>query len=450
MLFKSPASRFAVRVLCYTVLLLLTLFITYYLALTVITSLPYDQIGILDEFTMYHDVFKGVNELIQEKLSGDLLHDQAVLEQLSGSFGYPLVLLDQTEFSRLPALVQGQFFHKSVAFDDDTFTYYFAYPFNDALILNIGPVVSREAIDSMSDTAIIFAIFFGLLSLLIIFMILLKLFLPLWKDALELKKFTENLSKTNFSQAPIKVKSWLFKPPADVINQLTLRVEKLLEESKVISLAMAHELRTPLAKIKYALLMLNEASETEREEELAAIQADLEALESLITVSLSYFRLQQYELTVQPTKIESERWFTTLLRELELLLSRDQQLIVSVESFIFMSDPKLLAIVIRNLVENAIKYSDSQIHITVKQEKSHIKIVVEDDGCGIPTAEYQNIFMPFQRLPDHHQDSGHGLGLAYVKLTLDYLAGDIVVSKSALGGAKFDITLPFVAPKQGD
>lgn len=450
MILKSPASRFAVRVLCYTVLLLLTLFATYYFALTVITSLPYDQIGILDEFTMYQDVFKGVNELVQEKFSGDLAHDQAILQQLSESFGYPLVLLDQAALSQLPDLVQGQFSHKNVAFDNDTFIYYFAYSFNDAFILNIGPVVSHEAIDSMSNTAIIFSIFFGLLSLFIIFMILLKLFLPLWRDALELKIFTENLSKTNFSQAPIKVKSWLFKPPADMINQLTLRVEKLLEESKVISLAMAHELRTPLAKIKYALVMLNEASEAERASEISAIQADLEALESLITVSLSYFRLQQYELAVQPSKIESKSWFTALLGELELLRYSEQHLDLSVESLHFMSDPKLLAIVLRNLIENAMKYSRSQINVMVKQEKSRIQIVVEDDGFGIPEAEYQNIFMPFQRLPDHHQYSGHGLGLAYVKLTLDYLAGDITVSKSVLGGAKFVVTLPFVAPTQSD
>lgn len=440
---QSLSARLLSRVFIYTVVLLLILAFLYFATIAIIIELPYETFGVLEDYVLYHNAFEGPLILITEKLTGDIEGDVATLKFISAQFEYPIELIASDDFFSLPKLITAQYDANHIAFDSDDFIYYAQYPFNENYILKMGPVVPEETLDSISKTAMIFSFFFLTLSLIIMFLFLMALFWPLWRDAMTLRKIAESLAEGTFENTAVLIRSWLFKPIGQMIYQQALRIEKLLKESKIISLAMAHELKTPIARMKYALLMLDDSSINERtRKELQDLFVDINGLETLISMSLNYFRLQQYELSLNLEELKSEIWFNAIIPHFLPISSDRYQLHFSIDHFDFVSDSKLLSIALNNLLENATKYAKTAVKVEIKREVDEFLIVVEDDGIGIPEKERSAIFVPFNRLPGQQRANGHGLGLAYVQLAVDYLSGEIIVSESDLGGAKFSVKLP--------
>ena len=101
-----------------------------------------------------------------------------------------------------------------------------------------------------------------------------------------------------------------------------------------------------------------------------------------------------------------------------------------------------------NLVSNAGKYCRSTVLVSASQQQASITITVEDDGVGIAPLDREAVFEPFKRLSSSSQP-GAGLGLALVRRICRRLGGDVTISTSHLGGAKFTVTLPkkFESPK---
>src|SRR5690606_39303257 len=99
---------------------------------------------------------------------------------------------------------------------------------------------------------------------------------------------------------------------------------------------------------------------------------------------------------------------------------------------------------LQNLLVNAKKYAVNQILLTLRQHKSGWQIDVEDDGPGIPEALRQDILKPFFRAEAsrNKQAGGFGLGLAIVHRVAQWHQGNIEVTTSTLGGARFVLSLP--------
>jgi two-component system OmpR family sensor kinase len=108
-------------------------------------------------------------------------------------------------------------------------------------------------------------------------------------------------------------------------------------------------------------------------------------------------------------------------------------------------DQRLLERAIQNLLKNALKYAERQIIFKVTQHEHTYVVLVDDDGTGIPESDREKIFEPFYRL-DRSRDrstGGFGLGLAIVKQIVLLHGGSIRISRADIGGARFEIILPY-------
>jgi two-component system OmpR family sensor kinase len=109
------------------------------------------------------------------------------------------------------------------------------------------------------------------------------------------------------------------------------------------------------------------------------------------------------------------------------------------------TDADRLAQVVANLLENALKYADHAVRVTIAQDGSHLSIDVADDGRGI---DAQDIPRVFERLyaggrPARRQ-AGTGLGLAIVAELVSALGGEVRVSSDAANGTTFRVRLPII------
>jgi PAS domain S-box-containing protein len=182
----------------------------------------------------------------------------------------------------------------------------------------------------------------------------------------------------------------------------------------------SHELRTPLAAIKgYASTMLAEDVEWDRasqQEFLTIISDESDRLTNLVNNLLDLSRIEAGSLLLSREQCNIERTINRAVKQARLMPGN--RLEVQIEKGLprLYADPPRLESVLRNLIENAVKYGgeQAQICVNVCQSGSDLLFRVIDDGPGIPDKERQHIFESFYRVDDSlaRLTSGAGLGLA--------------------------------------
>ena len=227
-------------------------------------------------------------------------------------------------------------------------------------------------------------------------------------------------------------------------NRMAQRIEQLIADNKLLSRGLSHDLRTPLARLRFGLDILEEADLTaEQQQNLAHLNRDLIAMESLVEALLNYARLEQAVITFSPQPILLAAFATQIRDD----FYRDQ-----VELFIALSaqaekvqaDPEYLAMLIHNVLQNALRYGRGRVQLSVQLVDGHLQLLVDDDGLGIPVAERANVLQPFYRGNSNHvanSASGHGLGLAIVERIAQWHHADLDLGESEhLGGLRVSLT----------
>jgi PAS domain S-box-containing protein len=215
-----------------------------------------------------------------------------------------------------------------------------------------------------------------------------------------------------------------------------------------------HQLRTPLAGIKWMLELAAEdpalpadaASYVEDAREAAQRLIDL--VNDLLDIS----RLERGKLTVEPVPVRLGDLTQSVLDETALIL-RDKGHVVSVSGGdavpAVLADVQLLRQVVLNLTSNAIKYTPAggAIAIAMRPEAGRVTWAITDNGIGIPGASRARLFEKFYRADNAAavETEGTGLGLYLVRLILEHLGGHIQCESTEGQGSTFTLTLP-VAP----
>jgi signal transduction histidine kinase len=225
----------------------------------------------------------------------------------------------------------------------------------------------------------------------------------------------------------------------DAFNTMVTRVKDMIHTRDQLLRDVSHELRSPVTRLKVALALLPDDGRKAR------MAADLAEMEMMIGELLELERLRDGH------GIRTARQNLIPILDEVAANFHDRPPGVSVVSpapHILMDvDPDRMQMVIRNLVENAVKYSlpDSRtVEVSVAQDGERVVIRVTDDGPGIPEADVLNVFEPFFRVDRSRsrKSGGYGLGLSISKRIVEAHGGTIAVENNAGRGASFVLTLP--------
>jgi two-component system OmpR family sensor kinase len=224
---------------------------------------------------------------------------------------------------------------------------------------------------------------------------------------------------------------------AQRFNHAAERVETLLQSHKSLLANASHELRSPLARIRMGLELMEPAAAPAFKEE---IQRNIAELDQLIDEILLASRLDAKESdigTVEPVDLTGLVAEECARAGTELVATDDDRVLV------VQGVPKLLRRAVRNLLENARRYSDGPIKVEVRHEADNATIRVRDRGPGVPAAERERIFEPFYRLAGaSERHGGVGLGLALVRSITRRHHGSVQCEDQEGGGACFVLRIP--------
>ncbi|TWU46167.1 Sensor protein RstB [Rubripirellula tenax] len=232
-------------------------------------------------------------------------------------------------------------------------------------------------------------------------------------------------------------------PIVGAFNNMADRVESLLRSQKELLQAVSHELRTPLARIRFATELVRSADDrTKRELRIDSIDEATDKLDKLVGELLEYTRHDSGTEAVDREQVSLDSVVSEAIQTYEPLYPAiDFQSIQSPNQAELSTNRVTIQRAVDNLVSNAGKYAHSKVVVGVSKQDQSYCIFVEEDGDGIPPEDRQSVFEPFRRLSgDSHP--GTGLGLALVRRICELLGGDVNVTDSPLGGAKFMIRLP--------
>ena len=230
-------------------------------------------------------------------------------------------------------------------------------------------------------------------------------------------------------------------PLAERIDHMADRIEHLLDAQRNLLHSVSHEIRTPIARLEFALELLRDGADPGQVKRIAAMEGDLRELNDLVNELLGMTRLDNQ----QELQREDFDLCAMLREQADALQPPPLKLDCSLPDNLknIYGDRRLLARAVGNLLRNAQKYSNGHVALSARRILDVVEIVVEDDGPGIPEAERERIFDPFYRL-DRSRDratGGFGLGLSIAQKAVALHGGSIAVSTSRLGGARFLITL---------
>ena len=292
------------------------------------------------------------------------------------------------------------------------------------------------------------------LPLLVALMVVLSLIVYLIMRSIESRMARLELAATRIAsgrlETRVKVESGDFLGRLGMaFNGMANQVQSLLRGQQEMIRAVSHELRTPVARIRFAVQMVEDMTDQPAiQRQLQGIDADIAELDELVDEILTYARLggetvngAELEMALVECRAMAERVIDTLAP----LHSGQQLTLVPGPDIELLAEPRYLQRALQNLVGNACRYCKSQVVIRLWDEPHLVRIDVEDDGPGIPFEARADIFKPFARLDDSRARSsgGYGLGLSIVQKIMAGHGGSVTVDSSpALGGARFTLLIP--------
>jgi signal transduction histidine kinase len=224
------------------------------------------------------------------------------------------------------------------------------------------------------------------------------------------------------------------------------RVQALLQSHRDLEQGVAHELRTPLAQLKFDLeLARTSATDPDREARFVAMEKDVDDLEELVSELLVLANLREAP-PYNPKRVPAGQLVDEVLRRAnEEMRAAGRTIAIEAPRNLpesFTCDAKYLSRALINILRNSVRYARSKVAVTVERAGSRTVISVDDDGPGVPPHERHRLFEPFTRLEGSRgRDSGGvGLGLAIVKSVAEWHGGEARISDSPLGGARVSIS----------
>jgi signal transduction histidine kinase len=218
-------------------------------------------------------------------------------------------------------------------------------------------------------------------------------------------------------------------------NLAAERIETLVRSHQSLLANASHELRSPLARMKMAVSMLDDASPEHQQRLKKEIDTNVAELDALVEEVLLASRLDAVQRVDRRDPVDL----------LALAAEEGARVDAAVDgiSATVAGDERLLRRALRNLLENARRYGGSEVSVVVASSTGQASVQVCDRGPGVPEAQRERIFEPFYRLPGHaEQAGGVGLGLSLVKQIAERHGGSVRCTAREGGGSCFELRFP--------
>lgn len=265
---------------------------------------------------------------------------------------------------------------------------------------------------------------------------------PLLKDLNRITSAADRFAADYREPLATADKTTRLKSLARNLDDMSTRLSGLIQSQKELIAALSHEMRTPLARIRFALAIIGNDGNGKLKKQIDEINSDVQEIDNLIATMLSYARLDHPDLSMNWQEVPVQAWLKELSGKIHM---PGKRLEIDCEPDIIAVDPNLMGLALSNLLSNAGRYAENKILCRIKNENSSHSIEVHDDGEGIPEKERLTVFKAFTRLDDsrNRKTGGYGLGLAIVSRIAELHGGSVTVSSSSkLGGALFTISWP--------
>ena len=230
------------------------------------------------------------------------------------------------------------------------------------------------------------------------------------------------------------------------LNDLLDRLQQAFESQERFVADASHELKTPLAILKGELDVLRARPRDEREvaEFLGSASQELDYLSRVVEDLLLLARTDVGVDALLVQRVRLDEVALEVVSRLEVLARAKESKIrfhMTGSDFEVRGDADLLKSMLKNLVENAIKFSPQGglIEVLLSEETDVVRIFVKDQGPGIPQDLQNRIFERFYRVPSGSRVPGAGLGLAITRKILDAHGGTVTVNSSPRDGTEFRV-----------
>lgn len=239
-------------------------------------------------------------------------------------------------------------------------------------------------------------------------------------------------------------------------QELQAAAEQAQRQQKEFLAVMAHELRNPLTPIRIAAEMLGRVRPEQMPRYQAIIEHEIEHMVRLVSDLLDVSRVNTGKMRLERQAVDLIRIIDEAVEACRPAMdTRMQHFSVQVppHPLSVKGDPVRLAQILRNLLDNASKYTPEggQIRLSVAVVDDAVVMVVSDSGIGISAEALPRVFDPFVQEPHAigFSATGLGIGLTVVRELVEAHGGTVTASSAGTGrGSQFVVTLPLIAPRR--
>jgi two-component system phosphate regulon sensor histidine kinase PhoR len=250
-----------------------------------------------------------------------------------------------------------------------------------------------------------------------------------------------------------------------IIAAFYVTVKSLLNQKKLSEIKsdfinnMTHEFKTPLATISLAVDALrNEKVQSDKEKAKYfsnIIKEENIRMNKHVETILQAALMEKQELQLNLVPLQGHEVIQNVLENYQLQLKEkeaDVQLLLNAKNDMISADEVHFTNLVSNLIDNAIKYSNDKLRITISTHstKNHVIVRVADNGIGMSKESVKRIFEKFYRAHtgNLHNVKGFGLGMSYVKTVIDAHKGKIKVESTPGKGTSFTIEMPLMPEEE--